>query len=64
MNNASGSHLEVGHSRESCTAEIQLSEKFELDGRRVILIDTPGFDNTNQSDRKVWGSIAMFLEGL
>lgn len=61
MNQASGSHLEVGEDLESCTSEIQESEEFILDGRRVVLIDTPGFDDTNRSDTDVLKSIAAFL---
>ena len=61
MNQASRSHLKVGEDLESCTSEIQESEEFILGGRRVILIDTPGFDDTNQSDTDVLKSIAAFL---
>ena len=46
---------------ESCTAEVQLSDEFTLDGRRVILIDTPGFDDTSRSDTEVLKMIAAFL---
>ena len=42
-------------------SEIQESREFILDGRRVVLIDTPGFDNIYQSDAHVWKSIAVFL---
>ena len=62
MNTISKSHLAVGHSLESCTDTIQESEEFELDGRRVVLIDTPGFDDTNITDTEVLNSIAAFLE--
>ena len=61
MNQASGSHLKVGEDLESCTSEIQESGEFILDGRRVVLIDTPGFDDTHQSDTGVFKSIAAFL---
>ena len=46
----------------STTAEIQLSEEFELDGQRVVLIDTPGFNDTTTSDMDVLKLIAAFLE--
>ena len=62
MNQVSKSHLEVGDDLESCTSEIQVSEEFMLQGRRVLLIDTPGFDNTNKSDTDVLKLIAAFLE--
>ena len=61
MNQASRSHFKVGDELKSCTSEIQESEEFILDGRRVILIDTPGFDDTHQSDTDVLKSIAAFL---
>ena len=63
MNQASKSHLKVAEDQdlESCTSEIQESEEFILDDRRVILIDTPGFDDTNKSDTDVLKSIAAFL---
>lgn len=46
---------------ESCTAEVQLADEFTLDGRRVILIDTLGFDDTSKSDTDVLKMIAAFL---
>ena len=61
MNQASKSHLKVGENLESRIPEIQVSEEFILDGRRVVLIDTPGFDDTHVSDADVLISIAMFL---
>jgi GTPase Era involved in 16S rRNA processing len=45
----------------SCTAEVQVANKFTLDGRQVILIDTPGFDDTNVSDAEILEKIAAFL---
>ncbi|KAF9647079.1 hypothetical protein BDM02DRAFT_2812674 [Thelephora ganbajun] len=61
VNQASRSYLKVGDNLESCTSEIQESEEFILDGRRVVLIDTPGFDDTHKSDTDVLKSIAAFL---
>jgi len=61
VNQASTSRLRVGEDLESCTSEIQESGEFILDGQRVILIDTPGFDDTHQSDTDVLKSIAAFL---
>jgi predicted GTPase len=34
---------------------------FEFDGRRVVLIDTPGFDDTNKSDTDILRMIAHYL---
>jgi hypothetical protein len=61
VNQASGSHLKVGEDLDSYTSEIQASEEFILDGRRVVLIDTLGFDDTHRTDTDVLKSIAAFL---
>ena len=61
MNQASGSSLKVGKALNSCTSEIQETAEFVLNGRRVVLIDTPGFDDTYRSDMDVLKSIAAFL---
>ena len=45
----------------SCTAEVQLANKFDLDGREVTLIDTPGFDDTSKSDAEILKIIAAYL---
>ena len=45
----------------SCTAEVQVANEFTIDGRRVVLIDTPGFDDTNVSDAEILERIAAFL---
>ena len=58
---ASQSDLRVGMNLESCTAEVQLADTFTLDGQPVILIDTPGFDDTNKSDTDILKLIAAFL---
>ena len=46
---------------ESCTAEVQVTNEFTLDGRAVTLIDTPGFDDTSKSDTEILKLIALFL---
>ena len=46
---------------ESCTAEVKLADEFTLDGTRVTLIDTPGFDDTSKSDADILEMIAAFL---
>lgn len=61
INLASGSQLRVGISLKSCTAEVQVANEFTLDGRQVVLIDTPGFDDTNVSDAEILEKIAAFL---
>ena len=46
---------------ESSTANVQLADEFTLDGQRVLLVDTPGFDNTHKSDTDILKLIATFL---
>ena len=61
INLTSGSSLRVGKELESCTYEVQLADEFTLDGRKIILIDTPGFDDTSKSDTDILRMIAAFL---
>ena len=46
---------------ESCTAEAKLADEFTLDGTRVILIDTPGFNNSPKSDADILEMTGAFL---
>lgn len=62
INLASRSAFCVGNGLRSCTSEVNVTDAFGLDGRRVILIDTPGFDDTQLSDTEVLQMIALFLE--
>ena len=45
----------------SCTAEVQVTDEFTIDGATVALIDTPGFDDTTKSDTEILKIIAFFL---
>ena len=58
---ASGSNLRVGTDLDSCTADVQLANEFTLDGRKVVLIDTPGFDDTSKSNAEILEMVAAFL---
>jgi hypothetical protein len=58
---ASGSNLPVGMGLISATTQVQPSNEFVLDGRRVILIDTPSSDDTNLSNADVLRMLAEFL---
>jgi len=62
INLASGSNLTVGEGLESCTYQVNVALDFELDGRVVKLIDTPGFDDTNRSNTDILATIASHLE--
>lgn len=61
INSASGGNLRVGQGLKSCTSKVQIASTFELDGRDVTLIDTPGFDDTTRSDAEILRMIAAFL---
>ncbi|KAF9562578.1 hypothetical protein CPC08DRAFT_373207 [Agrocybe pediades] len=61
INLLSGSDFRVGDHLESCTKEVQVSDPFEIDGRVISLIDTPGFDDTSISDTTVLNMIATYL---
>ncbi|KAF5327319.1 hypothetical protein D9619_004266 [Psilocybe cf. subviscida] len=61
INSASHSKLRIGRGLQSCTSIVQIAQPFELDGRSVTLIDTPGFDDTTKSDADILRMIAAFL---
>jgi len=61
INIASGSKFLIGKGLNSCTDVVQVSDPFELDGRKVTLIDTPGFDDTTKSDTDVLRIISEYL---
>ncbi|KAJ7745774.1 P-loop containing nucleoside triphosphate hydrolase protein [Mycena metata] len=61
INVVSGSNLRVGRGLHSCTSTVQVATPFQLDGRVVTLIDTPGFDDTSRSDTEILTQIASFL---
>ena len=57
----SGSNLRAETGLKSCTTEVQPANEFTLDEQRVLLVDTPGFDNTDKSDTDILNMIAAFL---
>ncbi|TCD63735.1 hypothetical protein EIP91_004986 [Steccherinum ochraceum] len=61
INLVSGASLGVGSGLKSCTSEVGYSHAFEFAGRRIILIDTPGFDDTTKSDTDILKMIALHL---
>ncbi|KAF4577055.1 hypothetical protein EYR36_005042 [Pleurotus pulmonarius] len=64
INVASGSSLRVGSGLMSCTDTVQTSEPFLHEGRTVILVDTPGFDDTTKTDTDVLTMIAASLSNM
>ena len=61
INLISGSTLPVCEGLRSCTAQVQISPMFELAGHNVTLIDTPGFDDTLQTDTQILDLVSTFL---
>jgi hypothetical protein len=61
INLVSGSNLDIGYGLQSCTNAVNSAGAFNLDGHRVVLIDTPGFDDTTRSDTDVLKMIAAYL---
>lgn len=61
INLLSGANLKISDELESCTTTVQAADPFELDGHRVTLIDTPGFDDSTLRDTDVLAMIAAHL---
>ncbi|CAE6360625.1 unnamed protein product [Rhizoctonia solani] len=60
-NDASGGDLGVGRGLHSWTRAVQKSPVFRIDGRSVVLLDTPGFDDEEISDVGTLKQIAGYL---
>jgi predicted GTPase len=54
----------AGHHLESCTAEVQAVtvENYIDSGSNLVLVDTPGFDDTNKADTEILTMISDWLE--
>ncbi|KAK3357916.1 P-loop containing nucleoside triphosphate hydrolase protein [Lasiosphaeria hispida] len=57
---ASGTQLEIGHGVDPCTQE-PATVRFDLDGRSIIIIDTPGFDDDKRSDVQILEAIYKWM---
>ena len=55
--------VKVGHELNSCTASIQhvIIPHPTDEGRRIILVDTPGFDDTYTPDVEILKRISLWL---
>ena len=56
----------VGHDLKSCTAQLtpvfrSISEPAHLQGKRLVLVEMPGFDDTYTSDSENLRRIAIWL---
>jgi predicted GTPase len=63
--------MEVGVNMESCTKNIVATVLTKtpnkalndaLSGRRLVLVDTPGFDDTVMGDEEILRRISLWLE--
>ncbi|KAF4565300.1 hypothetical protein EYR36_001870 [Pleurotus pulmonarius] len=62
INAAAGfTRVVVGDTLEACSTEIQAVE-IDYEKQKVVLVDTPGFDDTHTSDTKVLNMIANWLK--
>ncbi|OCH89840.1 hypothetical protein OBBRIDRAFT_640358 [Obba rivulosa] len=61
INLVSKSSFRTSDGLDSCTETVEISEPFTLGGRRIRLIDTPGFDDSSKSDVDILDVIATFL---
>jgi hypothetical protein len=64
INQSANEQVKIGHSLHSSTAKVQIASFLTTDGRTGIIIDTPGFDDTNRSDTEILKEIATFLAKL
>jgi hypothetical protein len=59
--------MQVGHDLKSCTNTLQhtyisdIPNRPTLKGRRIVIVDTPGFDNTCTEDKEILRRIAVWL---
>lgn len=56
-----GSELKVGHNLRSCTTAIEVAS-CKLEGQTIVMIDTPGFDDSERSQADILKQIADYLE--
>ncbi|PVF96696.1 hypothetical protein CPB86DRAFT_786771 [Serendipita vermifera] len=64
VNLISGSQFPVSHGLKSCTTEMMATKPFLVNGHPVILLDTPGFDDTNERDTDNIAEIATTLAAI
>ncbi|KAI0530324.1 P-loop containing nucleoside triphosphate hydrolase protein [Xylaria digitata] len=60
---ATGAPLEIGDDADSCTQEVQTGS-VTVGSKTVTIIDTPGFDDTEGKDMKIFEKLTDWLEKL
>ncbi|KAI0595748.1 P-loop containing nucleoside triphosphate hydrolase protein, partial [Biscogniauxia sp. FL1348] len=63
INRLSGANLETNDGLRSCTKSIAIAS-INLEGHEAVLIDTPGFDDTDVQDTDILKEIAAYLKLL
>jgi hypothetical protein len=58
--------MDVGHGLDSCTTNVQhafidIVDHPHLGNNRIVILDTPGFDNTHIEDEDIMRRIAIWL---
>ncbi|KZP03911.1 hypothetical protein FIBSPDRAFT_443298 [Athelia psychrophila] len=61
INLISGSKLRVSADLKSCTDTMSATAPFDFQGQKVVLLDTPGFDDSERSDIDILMMITTFL---
>lgn len=60
-NLVSGSSMRVGSGLKACTQDVEQSNAFQVDGRLVVVIDCPGFDDTYLTETEILKRLGGFL---
>ncbi|KIM94588.1 hypothetical protein OIDMADRAFT_79278, partial [Oidiodendron maius Zn] len=53
--------VKVGHSLRSCTSKVDIHVYNYRNKRKIFLLDTPGFDDTDRKDTEILKAIAYYL---
>jgi hypothetical protein len=60
--------MAVGHNLVPCTARLQhdfienkVGNRPHLEGRRIVIVDTPSFDDSSTDDKEILRRIAVWL---
>ncbi|KAI1087988.1 P-loop containing nucleoside triphosphate hydrolase protein [Rostrohypoxylon terebratum] len=61
INHCTENQVEIGHDLQACTQGVEVYKSSLFPNRNVFLVDTPGFDDTNRTDKEVLKEIATWL---
>ncbi|ORX97297.1 P-loop containing nucleoside triphosphate hydrolase protein [Clohesyomyces aquaticus] len=61
VNYLADQELQIGHGLEPCTQDVHVVPCTLPDGKRIYLVDTPGFDDTYRSDTEILREVANWL---